>query len=45
VAAVAAVYPAIAAEALELIEVEYEVLPLVIDVEQAMARWRAATAR
>jgi CO/xanthine dehydrogenase Mo-binding subunit len=37
VAAVAAVSPAIAAEALELIEVEYEVLPHVIDVEEAMA--------
>jgi CO/xanthine dehydrogenase Mo-binding subunit len=37
VAAVAAVSLAIAAEALELIEVEYEVLPYVIDVEQAMA--------
>src|SRR5271168_217648 len=37
VAAVAALSPAIAAEALELIEVEYEVLPHVIDVEQAMA--------
>jgi CO/xanthine dehydrogenase Mo-binding subunit len=35
--AVAAVSPAIAAEALELIEVEYEVLPHVIDVEEAMA--------
>src|SRR5262249_57101049 len=37
VAAVAAVSPAIAAEALELIKVEYEVLPHVIDVEEAMA--------
>jgi len=37
VAAVAAVSPAIATEALELIEVEYEVLPHVIDVEEAMA--------
>jgi CO/xanthine dehydrogenase Mo-binding subunit len=37
VAAVAAVSPAIAAEALDLIEVEYEVLPHVIDVEEAMA--------
>jgi CO/xanthine dehydrogenase Mo-binding subunit len=37
VAAVAAVSPAIAAEALDLIEVEYEVLPHVIDVEDAMA--------
>src|SRR5271166_5795114 len=37
VAAVAAVSPAIATEALELIEVEYEVLPHVIDVEKAMA--------
>ena len=36
VAAVAAVSPAIAAEALDLIEVEYEVLPHVIDVEEAM---------
>src|SRR5262249_15919921 len=37
VAAVAAVSPAIAAEALELIEVEYEMLQYVIDVEEAMA--------
>ena len=37
IAAVAAVSPAIATEALELIEVEYEVLPHVIDVEEAMA--------
>jgi CO/xanthine dehydrogenase Mo-binding subunit len=37
VAAVAALSPAIAAEAIELIEVEYEVLPHVIDVEAAMA--------
>jgi CO/xanthine dehydrogenase Mo-binding subunit len=37
VAAVAAVSPAIAEEACELIEVEYEVLPHVIDVEAAMA--------
>src|SRR5271163_3000692 len=37
VAAVAALSPAIAAEAIELIEVEYEVLPHVIDVEGAMA--------
>jgi CO/xanthine dehydrogenase Mo-binding subunit len=36
VAAVAAVSPAIAAEAVDLIEVEYEVLPHVIDVEEAM---------
>jgi CO/xanthine dehydrogenase Mo-binding subunit len=36
VAAVAAISPIIAAEALELIEVEYEVLPHVIDVEAAM---------
>ena len=36
-AAVAAASPIIAAEALELIEVEYEVLPQVIDVEEAMA--------
>ena len=35
-AAVAAVNPAAAAEAIELIEVEYEVLPHVIDVEEAM---------
>src|SRR5215469_16364137 len=35
--AVAAISPAIAAEALELIEVVYEVLPHVIDVEEAMA--------
>src|SRR5580704_11834713 len=37
VAAVAATSPFIAAEALELIEVEYEVLPHVIDCEEAMA--------
>src|SRR5271155_2649194 len=37
VAAVAAVSPIAAAEALDLIEVEYEVLPHVIDVEDAMA--------
>ncbi|HXU99611.1 MAG TPA: xanthine dehydrogenase family protein molybdopterin-binding subunit [Caulobacteraceae bacterium] len=37
VAAVAAVSPEIAAEALDLIEVTYEVLPHVIDVEAAMA--------
>ena len=36
VAAVAATSPIIAAEALDLIEVEYEVLPHVIDVEAAM---------
>jgi CO/xanthine dehydrogenase Mo-binding subunit len=37
VAAVAATSPAIAEQALELIEVEYEVLPHVMDVEAAMA--------
>ena len=37
VAAVAATTPAIAGQALDLIEVEYEVLPFVIDVEEAMA--------
>jgi CO/xanthine dehydrogenase Mo-binding subunit len=37
VAAVAATSPAIAEEALDLIEVEYEVLPYVMDVEAAMA--------
>jgi CO/xanthine dehydrogenase Mo-binding subunit len=37
VAAVAATTQAIADEALELIEVEYQVLPHVIDVEEAMA--------
>jgi CO/xanthine dehydrogenase Mo-binding subunit len=37
VAAVAATSPAIAEEALDLIEVTYEVLPHVIDVEAAMA--------
>jgi CO/xanthine dehydrogenase Mo-binding subunit len=37
VAAVAATSPAIAEEALDLIEVEYEVLPHVLDVEAAMA--------
>ena len=36
VAAVAAISPIVAAEALDLIEVEYEVLPHVIDVEAAM---------
>src|SRR5579875_240163 len=36
VAAVAAISPAIAEEALDLIAVEYEVLPHVIDVEAAM---------
>ncbi len=36
VAAVAAISDSIAAEALRLIEVEYEVLPWVIDVEEAM---------
>src|SRR5271169_293729 len=36
VAAVAAISPAIAEEAVELIEVEYEVLPYVMDVEAAM---------
>ena len=36
VAAVAAISPAIAEEALDLIEIEYEVLPHVIDVEAAM---------
>ena len=37
VAAVAALSPIIAAEAVELIEVEYEVLPHVIDVEAALS--------
>ena len=37
--------PAIAKEALKLIEVEYEALPHVIDVVEAMARRRAAPAR
>ena len=37
VAAVAATSPAIAEQAVELIEVEYEVLPHVMDVEAAMA--------
>ena len=37
VAAVAATQPEIAAEAVDLIEVTYEVLPHVIDVEEAMA--------
>ena len=36
VAAVAASSPKIAADALELIDVEYEVLPFVIDVDEAM---------
>src|ERR1043166_301466 len=36
VAAVAATSPAIAEEALDLIEIDYEVLPHVIDVEDAM---------
>src|SRR5215475_481682 len=37
VAAVAATSPLVATEAVELIEVEYEILPFVIDVEAAMA--------
>src|SRR5271167_1267864 len=37
VAAVAATSPAVAEEALDLIEVAYEVLPYVMDVEAAMA--------
>ena len=37
VAAVAATSPEIAAEALDLIEVTYEVLPHVVDVDEAMA--------
>jgi len=37
VAAVAATTPEIAAEAIKLIEVDYEVLPHVIDVDEAMA--------
>jgi CO/xanthine dehydrogenase Mo-binding subunit len=37
VAAVAATHPEIAAEAVDLIDVTYEVLPHVIDVEEAMA--------
>ncbi|MBV9860049.1 MAG: xanthine dehydrogenase family protein molybdopterin-binding subunit [Alphaproteobacteria bacterium] len=37
VAAVAAVSPAVAAQAVDLIEVDYEVLPHVMDVEAAMA--------
>src|SRR5216684_4988404 len=37
VAAIAATSPAIAEEALDLIEVQYEVLPYVMDVEAAMA--------
>src|ERR1700734_2128150 len=37
VAAVAAISPLVAAEALDLIEVEYEALPYVIDCEEAMA--------
>src|SRR5580692_158949 len=37
VAAVAATSPAVAADALDLIEVEYEPLPYVIDCEEAMA--------
>ena len=45
VAAVAAISPAIAEQALELIEVEYEVLPHVMDVEAAMAARRAGIAR
>ena len=42
VAAVAAETEAIAAEACELIEVEYEPLPAVFDVEEALERRRAA---
>ena len=45
VAAVAAISPAVAEQACELIEVEYEVLPHVMDVEAAMARRRAGIAR
>jgi CO/xanthine dehydrogenase Mo-binding subunit len=37
VAAVAAISPAIAEQALDLIDVEYEVMPYVMDVEAAMA--------
>ena len=37
IAAVAATSPHIAAEAIRLIEVEYEVLPPVLDVRKAMA--------
>src|SRR6201986_3950964 len=37
IAAVAATTQAIASQALELIEVQYEVLPFVIEVEEAMA--------
>ena len=45
VAAVAATSPAIAEEALDLIEVEYEVLPHVIDVEDGDGAGRAGAAR
>ena len=45
VAAVAATSQLIAEQALDLIEVEYEVLPHVMDVEAAMADGRAAPAR
>ena len=41
IAAVAATTPAIAEEALKLIEVDYEVLPHVIDVERREARGAA----
>ena len=45
VAAVAATSPKIAAQALKLIEVDYEVLPWVIDVDDAMQAGRADPAR
>ena len=45
IAAVAASSPYIAEQALDLIEVEYEVLPAVINAEEAMKPRRAATAR
>jgi len=45
VAAVAATSSSICDEALDLIEVEYEILPHVIDVEAAMADGRADLAR
>ena len=45
VAAVAAISTSIAEEAASLIKVDYEVLPHVIDVDEAMARRRAAAVR
>ena len=45
VAAIAATSKAIAEEAAELIEIDYEVLPHVIDVDEAMAETRRCCSR